>query len=76
MSRESTSGRCEQLANNLLIYGRPLTTREIVQGVESVDAAQVRGLAGRLAASRPTLTSLGPVGQVESFDTIAKRFAA
>ncbi|MBK1670748.1 peptidase M16 [Rhodovibrio sodomensis] len=76
MSRESTSGRCEQLANNLLIYGRPLTTQEIVDGVEAVDAGQVQRLAQRLAASRPTLTSLGPVGQVEPFDTVAKRFAA
>ena len=76
MSRESTSGRCEQLANNLLIYGRPLTTQEIVDAVEAVDADQVRKLAQRLAASRPTLTSLGPVDRVEAFDTVAKRFAA
>jgi predicted Zn-dependent peptidase len=76
MSRESTSGRCEQLANNLLIYGRPLTTQEIVDAVEAVDADQVRKLAQRLAAGRPTLTSLGPVDRVEAFDTVAKRFAA
>jgi predicted Zn-dependent peptidase len=76
MSRESTSGRCEQLAHNLLIYGRALTTQEIVDAVESVDADQIRRLAGRLSASRPTLTSLGPVGRVEAFDTVAKRFAA
>jgi predicted Zn-dependent peptidase len=76
MSRESTSGRCEQLASNLLVYGRPLTTQEIVDAVEAVDADQVRRLAQRLAASRPTLTSLGPVDRVESFDTVAKRFAA
>jgi predicted Zn-dependent peptidase len=76
MSRESTSGRCEQLANNLMIYGRAMTTQEIVEALEAVDADQVRRLAGRLAASRPTLTSLGPVGRVEAFDTVAKRFAA
>ena len=76
MSRESTSGRCEQLANNLMIYGRAMTTQEIVDELEAVDAPQVRRLARRLAGSRPTLTSLGPVGLVEPFDTVAKRFAA
>ncbi|MBK1696064.1 M16 family metallopeptidase [Rhodovibrio salinarum] len=76
MSRESTSGRCEQLANNLLVYGRPLATQEIVNAIEAVDAPQVQRLAARLAASRPTLTSLGPVAQVEPFETVAKRFAA
>lgn len=76
MSQESTSGRCEQLANHLLVYGRPVPTDEIVQGIEAVDGEAVRRLAARLAASRPTLTSLGPVEAVESFDTVASRFAA
>lgn len=76
MSRESTSGRCEQLANHLLVFGRPLSTEEIVGSVEAVDREAVQRLAGRLAESRPTLVSLGPIDQVESFDTVARRFAA
>ena len=76
MGRESTSGRCEQLANHLLVYGQPLGTEEIVRAVEAVDADQVKRLAARLAESRPTLTSLGPVDRVEPFDTVARRFAA
>jgi predicted Zn-dependent peptidase len=76
MSRESTSGRCEQLANQLLIYGRPLGTQEIVRQIEAVDGAQVRDLAARLTAGRPTLASLGPVDRVEPFETVARRFAA
>jgi predicted Zn-dependent peptidase len=76
MGRESTSGRCEQLASHLLIYDRPLSTQEIVEGVESVGVDQVQALARRLAESRPTLTSLGPVERVEPFDRIAGRFAA
>jgi hypothetical protein len=44
--------------------------------VESVGVDQVQALARRLAESRPTLTSLGPVERVEPFDRIAGRFAA
>jgi predicted Zn-dependent peptidase len=76
MNQESTSGRCEQLANQLLIYGRPVPPQEIVASIEAVDAAAVRRLASRLAASRPTLTSLGPVEQVAAYDTLVERFAA
>ncbi len=76
MAQESTSGRCEQLANQLLIYGRPLSTDEIVQAVEAVDAAAVQRLAGRLAESTPTLTCLGPIERVEPFDDVVRRFAA
>jgi predicted Zn-dependent peptidase len=76
MNQESTSGRCETLANQLLIYGRPVPPAEIVAEVEAVDAAAVQRLAAQLAASRPTLTSLGPVDEVAAYDTLARRFAA
>jgi len=76
MGQESTSGRCEQLANQLLIYGRPVPPAEIVESIETVDAGRVRALAARMAASRPTLASLGPVGSVDAYDRLAARLAA
>ena len=74
MSLEYSGARCEQLAQQILIYGRPLAVDEIVGRIEAVDIAGVRRMADRLAASRPTLASLGPVGRVESFDRVAARF--
>ena len=74
MSLEHSGARCEQLAQQILIYGRPLAVDEIVGRIEAVDIAGVRRMADRLAASRPTLASLGPVGRVESFDRVAARF--
>ena len=73
MSLESTGSRCEQLAQQILTYGRPLTMQEVVDKIEAVDAAAVRGLAQRLLTGRPTLASLGPVGRVESFERMAAR---
>ncbi len=74
MSLEHSGARCEQLAQQILIYGRPLAVDEIVGRIEAVDIAGVRRMADRLAAGRPTLASLGPVGRVESFDRVAARF--
>jgi predicted Zn-dependent peptidase len=74
MSLESTNARCEQLAQQILIYGRPLPVAEVVGKIEAVGAADVRRLAGRLATGRPTLASLGPIGKVEAFDQVAARF--
>ena len=76
MNQESTSGRCEQLANQLLIYGRPVPPQEIVENVDAVDAAAVQCLAARMARQQPTLTSLGPVAEVATYDTLMRRFAA
>ena len=74
MSLESTNARCEQLAQQILIYGRPLSVDEVVGKIEAVGAEDVRRLAERLAAGRPTLASLGPIGKVETFDRVAARF--
>ena len=73
MSLEHSGARCEQLAQQILVYGRPLTVNEIVGRIEAVDIAGVRRIADRLAAGRPPLASLGPVGRVESFDRVAAR---
>jgi predicted Zn-dependent peptidase len=73
MSLESTGSRCEQLGHQIIYYGRPLEVSEVVGKIEVVDAAAARRFARRLAASRPTLASLGPVARVEKFDRVAAR---
>lgn len=73
MSRESTGSRCEQLAQQLLVFGRPLPVPEIVGRIEAVDRAQLAGLARRLAGAPPTLAALGPIGRVEPLDRLARR---
>jgi predicted Zn-dependent peptidase len=75
MSMESTSYRCEQAARHLLIFGRPLSIEEIVAAIDAVDTAAVRRVAKRLASGRPTLTALGPVAALETFDRVATRFS-
>ena len=74
MSLESTYSRCEQLARQLLIFGRPLEISEIVGKIDAVDAEAVRRVMKRILKSRPTLSALGPVAGLESFDQIAARF--
>ncbi|MBO6561630.1 MAG: insulinase family protein [Nisaea sp.] len=73
MSRESTSNRCEQLAQHMLVYGRPVPVEELVAKVDAVDTAAIRRAAKRLLASTPTLAALGPTGQLESYDSIRAR---
>ncbi|MHA1600317.1 MAG: M16 family metallopeptidase [Alphaproteobacteria bacterium] len=74
MSLESTNARCEQLAQQILIFGRPLPVAEVVGKIEAVGETDVRRLAERFVAGRPTLASLGPIGKVEAFDQVAARF--
>lgn len=73
MSMESTSSRCEQLARQMTVFGRPLNTVEIVENIEAVEAPAILDLAGRLFSGTPTLASLGPVSKVEDFHKVLKR---
>lgn len=75
MSRESTSQRCEQLAQQLLIYGRPLSVEEIVTKIEAVDEARVNALAQSLLKGPLTLAAIGPLGHLESYDRMRERLA-
>jgi len=60
MSLESTTSRCEQLANHMMIYGRPIPPHEILEKVDAVTMDQVVALAKRFFASPQTLATLGP----------------
>jgi predicted Zn-dependent peptidase len=68
MARESTSARCEQLARQLMVFGRPLPVAEIVSRIDAVDPGAVVRAAGRLHGKAPTLVTLGPIAGVESYD--------
>ncbi|CAE7349963.1 unnamed protein product [Symbiodinium microadriaticum] len=75
MSRESSSARAEQLAQQLLIYGRALPVSEVLEKISAVTAADLQGVAAKLLASAPTVTALGPLSQLESAERLSARFA-
>jgi predicted Zn-dependent peptidase len=75
MSREKPSSRCEQLASQLLIYGRPIPPAEVVARIDAVTIEDLARLAKRLIATKPTLTTLGPVGRVMGYDALTRRLS-
>ena len=76
MSLESTSARCEQLAQHLLIHGTPFDPPEIVRRIEAVDAAAIGRVVARWRSGPPTLTALGPLSRLEDFGRVQARLAA
>ena len=75
MAREKPSARCEQLASQLLIYGRPIPPAEAVARIDAVTIDDLKRLARRLTQSPPTLTALGPIGQVMEYDALRQRLS-
>ena len=60
---ESSSARADQLARQILAYGRPIPLDEIVARIDAVTVQDVRA-AGRalISSGRPTFAGLGPPG--------------
>jgi predicted Zn-dependent peptidase len=76
MSLESTSARCEQLARQLMVFGRVIPLAEAIAKIEAVDGEAVLRVARRLMASRPTVAALGPIARLEPYEQTAGRLTA
>lgn len=72
MSLESTTARCRQLANHMLIYGHPIPPKETLEKVDKVSLHQLQHLGERLFHKKPTLATLGPVHHVADYETVCK----
>jgi predicted Zn-dependent peptidase len=73
MALESSGARAEQLARQMLIYGRPIPLEEIVAKVDAVTVDSARA-AGRTLINngRPAIAALGPGSGLESTAAIAE----
>jgi predicted Zn-dependent peptidase len=75
MSLESTSARCEQMAQHMLIHGTPFDPAEIVRRIDAVDDAAIGRIVAHWRSAPPTLVGLGPVAGLEDFDHLSARLA-
>ena len=73
MSLESTASRCEQLARQILVFGRPLPPDELSARIDAVDRDSIDAIARRLFGRTPTFAALGPIARVQPFDEIVAR---
>lgn len=70
MGLESTSARCERLAHNFLRYNRYISADEMIQKINAVDAQKIKNTMQKIFSTKPTLTALGPVEHVMSYEKV------
>ena len=76
MSLESTGSRCEQIARQIQIFGRIVSTSETVEKLNAVTLDDIGRCAARIFGGTPTLATVGPAEHVPSLSSIADRLAA
>jgi predicted Zn-dependent peptidase len=75
MGLELPHARCEMIASHLYAYGRVLSTEELVQRIDAVDAQAVKHFALRLCETgNPAVAAVGPIRRLESRERFASRF--
>ena len=75
MSLESTSARIEQLAHQMLTFGRVLDVAEVVSKVEAVTAADVQHVGARLLDGALTSAAVGPLGKLPAAPALSDLMA-
>jgi predicted Zn-dependent peptidase len=74
MALESCFAQSEELARQLLIFGRRIPQDEIIAKIDAVDEAAVRRVGRRLlTGGLPTLTALGPLAHLPDLDAVRRR---
>jgi len=76
MGLESTANRCEQIGTQMLVFGHPVPSAEMVARLAEVDAESLRTFAREMLSTPPTIAALGPLGGLEEYGKIAERLAA
>lgn len=76
MSRESMMSRSNRQAKYLMSFGHAPDTHKLVEQIDAVTPARIQALSQRIFTGAPTLSALGPLKKLSSFDTITKKLAA
>ncbi len=77
MGLESCFAQSEDIARQLLIFGRRIPQEETIAEIDAVDAQAIKRVGERLIeGARPTLAAIGPVSKLPSLDSVERRLAA
>ena len=75
MGRESMMGRANQQAKHLIHFAEVLDVEEKIRNIDDVTIESVARMARKIFATTPTVAALGPLTNLESYDSIIKRLA-
>ena len=75
MGLEGTSSRCERLAKHMHMFNRPIPMAETLEKINKVTVESVQEACKNLVQQKPTLTTLGQIEHVMSYEDLVKKLA-
>lgn len=73
MAMESMMSRADQAAKSIVMRGRVRNVSEIIEKISAVDVQRVVDVAQRIFQSPPSLAALGPLADLESYESVKAR---
>ena len=73
MSRESSNSRCRSAANQLLNHNRIIDPSEILEKINAVSKESVERIARQIVKGPMTISSIGPIKNLEKLEQIQSR---
>ena len=76
MGRESMLSRANRQAKHMISFNEKFDLDTLLTKIDRVQAVNIQTMAQRIFTSKPTLSALGPLDTLESYDKIQSRLAA
>ena len=70
---ESSGARADQVARQMLAFGRVLNRAEMIARIDALSVDQIRRTGAKLLSTAPTAVTLGSVGKTLTADEISVR---
>ena len=75
MGRESAFRRCESAARQLLVFNKVIDPSETLEKINAVSKESVEKIAKQIVSGPMTISSIGPIKNLESLDSIKRRLS-
>tara|TARA_B100000965_G_scaffold129992_1_gene108356 strand:+ start:3257 stop:4510 length:1254 start_codon:yes stop_codon:yes gene_type:complete len=75
MGQESTSRRCRSNASKYLMHNRLISHEEMISEIDNVQLGDLEKARKNILKSNITLSSIGPVKNLESLDSVKRRLS-
>jgi predicted Zn-dependent peptidase len=70
MALESSSSTVEVLARQMLIFGRPVPVKEMVEKIDAITREDIRDIANKIFSTHPTYALVGDIDGYPAYDKI------
>ncbi len=75
MGLENVPTRCEQLAQHMIYFGRPISRAEIIDRIDAVDLESLGEIGSEIFSSAPTVAALGDIKNMPNIDSFSVKTA-